>query len=251
MAQRRVLVLGGTGEGRGLASGLTAQGIAVTSSLAGRVSSPRLPEGEVRVGGFGGVEGLTEYLTAQGFSAVVDATHPFAARITANAAAACRATGTPLLVLHRPPWQPQPGDRWTSAPDIPGAAALLEATPATTRVLLTTGRQETRAFAPLPQHFWLRAVEPPDGPLPEHCRIILDRGPFTLDAERKLLHENRIDVLVTKNSGGPMTAAKLAAAREAGVGVIMVERPPLPPGVPTVSAVESALSWLRDLPGQR
>lgn len=288
----KVLVLGGTGEGRALAAELVRRGIPVISSLAGRVSSPRLPEGEVRIGGFGGAAGLAEFISTERISAVVDATHPFAARITANAAAACRlatqdalstqgasstenalstreprnageapetrgprrgaenprpsqtSSSTVFFVLRRPEWVASDEDRWTRVADIASAAGRIAQTPSTTRVLLTTGRQETAAFAPLPQRFWLRAVERPDGPLPEHCETILDRGPFTLDGERELLRDKRIDVLVSKNSGGPMTAAKLTAARERGIEVVMVERPPIPAGVATVATVDEATQWL-------
>lgn len=239
----RVLVLGGTQEGRRLASELVSLGIPVVSSLAGRVSAPRLPPGEVRIGGFGGVEGLVEYLRSESISAIVDATHPFASGMTANAAAAGQETGKPLLILHRPAWQPTPGDRWTSVPNLTAAASRIAETFSETAVLLTTGRQETAAFAPLPQRFWLRAVELPDGPLPRRCEVILDRGPFVLPLERKLFQQKGIDKLVTKNSGGPLTAAKLTVARERGLEVIMVERPALPPGVPVVPDVASAVAW--------
>ena len=241
----RVLVLGGTNEGRLLAAELVSLGIEVVSSLAGRVSAPRLPEGETRVGGFGGIPGLVEYLEQESISAIVDATHPFAAGMTANAAVASKKTGKPLLILHRPAWQPTPEDHWTRVHNLTEAAARIAENPSATNVLLTTGRQETAAFAPLPQRFWLRAVEPPDGPLPQHCEIILDRGPFTLPGERNLLQENDIAKIVTKNSGGSMTAAKLTAARERGLEVIMVERPPLPPGLPVAQNVAEAASWVR------
>lgn len=221
--------------------------IEVVSSLAGRVSSPRLPEGETRIGGFGGVDGLIEYLESKRISAIVDATHPFAQRMTANATAASRKTGIPLLILNRPAWQPTPEDHWISVPHLTEAAARIAEKPASANILLTTGRQETAAFAALPQRFWLRAVEPPTGPLPQHCEIILDRGPFTLSGERKLLEQNDIATIVTKNSGGPMTAAKLTAARERGLEVVMVERPPLPAGVPVVQNVAAATAWIRKI----
>ncbi len=241
----RVLVLGGTNEGRLLAAEMVSLGIEVVSSLAGRVSSPRLPEGETRIGGFGGVDGLTEYLESKRIFAIVDATHPFAQRMTANATAASRKTGIPLLILHRPAWQPTPEDHWTSVPNLTEAAARIAEKSASANILLTTGRQETAAFAALPQRFWLRAVEPPTGPLPQNCEIILDRGPFTLSGERKLLEQNDIATIVTKNSGGLMTAAKLTAARERGLEVVMVERPPLPAGVPVVQNVAAATAWIR------
>jgi precorrin-6A/cobalt-precorrin-6A reductase len=238
-----VLVLGGTGEGRELAGQLAALGRPVISSLAGRVSAPLLPAGEVRIGGFGGVDGLTEYLRAQQFSAVVDATHPFAARITQNAATACAATGTPLLVLRRPPWTPVDGDHWTTVPDLRAAASMVSLLPADNVVLLTIGRQGVDAFAAAPQRFWLRAVDPPDAPVPAGCDLIIDRGPFTQDGELELLQRLAVDLLVTKNSGGPMTVAKLTAARILGLPVLMIERPALPGGVRVVDDVPTALAW--------
>jgi precorrin-6A/cobalt-precorrin-6A reductase len=243
-----VLVLGGTAEGRQLAEELVADGVAVMSSLAGRVSSPRLPAGETRIGGFGGAEGLAEYLVQHRIRAVVDATHPFAARITANAVTACERTETPLLVLHRPPWTARPGDRWTTVPDLPAAAATVARHHPDAAVLLTVGRQGVDAFADVGQRFWLRSVEPPDPPLPARHQILLDRGPFTPAGERELLQRLRIDVLVTKNSGGPMTAAKLTAARELELPVVMVDRPALPPGVTTADSVTAARAWLAPKP---
>jgi precorrin-6A/cobalt-precorrin-6A reductase len=243
-----VLVLGGTTEGRDLATALDQSGVPVISSLAGRVSAPRLPPGRSRSGGFGGIDGLTEFLTTERIRAVVDATHPFAARITANAAAACARTGVPLLVLRRRPWYRGPDDAWTPVPDLPTAAAEIARRTDDLTVLLTTGRQSAAVFRDLPQRFWLRAVDPPEpGWLPRRCELILDRGPYSLAAERELLRQNGIDLMVTKNSGGSMTAAKLTAAREAGVEVLVVERPALPVGVgpfDVVDSVEAALRWL-------
>lgn len=238
------LVLGGTAEGRVLATELVAAGVPVISSLAGRVATPRLPPGTVRVGGFGGPDGLAEYLAEQQISAVVDATHPFAAGITANAAAACAQTGTPLLVLRRPPWTATDGDRWTMTPDLPSAAMALANHDPDAAVLLTIGRQGVAAFSSAPQRFWLRAVDPPDGPLPARTEVILDRGPFTVEDEKLLLQRLSVEVLVTKNSGGTMTAAKLTAARELGLPVIMIERPSLPADVQVVDDVRTALTWL-------
>jgi precorrin-6A/cobalt-precorrin-6A reductase len=240
-----VLILGGTAEGRILATELAAAGVAVVSSLAGRVSAPRLPPGEVRVGGFGGAAGLADYLAAQQISAVVDATHPFAARITANAATACAGTGTPLLVLRRPPWIATDGDRWTTVPDLPAAATTLADHGPEAAVLLTVGRQGVDAFSTAPQRFWLRAVDPPQARLPARTEVVLDRGPFTVDGELALLKRFSIDVLVTKNSGGPMTVAKLVAARALGLPVIVVDRPALPPDVQVADDVRTALEWTR------
>jgi precorrin-6A/cobalt-precorrin-6A reductase len=220
-----------------------AGGRRVVSSLAGRVSHPLLPAGEVRLGGFGGPDGLTAWMRAEGVTAVVDATHPFAARISASAVAAARAVGTPLLVLRRPGWQPQPGDDWTRVPDVPAAAAALVARAGP--VFLTTGRGGLAHFATLPHRFVIRTVDPPDPPLPAHAVLVQSRGPYRLEDERALLTGHGIRVLVTKDSGGQMTSAKLVAARELGVPVVMVDRPPLPdPSVPTVADPAAALAWV-------
>ncbi|GAA3966835.1 cobalt-precorrin-6A reductase [Gordonia caeni] len=240
----RVLLLGGTGEARALAAVLTGEQIPVISSLAGRVRNPRLPVGEVRVGGFGGVDGLADWLRDNEIRAVVDATHPFAAQITANAHAACTRTGVPLLRLARPAWQPGPDDRWFSVPDI-GAAATAVAERGG-RVFLTTGRQDAGAFAGISDAWFLiRVVDPPAGPLPPHRGILSSRGPYDLDGERALLAEHRIDVLVTKNSGGELTRAKLAAAADAGIDVVMVQRPPEPDDLARVDSVAAAADWVR------
>ncbi|OLT02828.1 cobalt-precorrin-6A reductase [Pseudonocardia sp. CNS-004] len=236
----RVLVLGGTTEGRLLAGELVADH-EVTVSLAGRVRSPLPLPGEVRVGGFGGVDGLAAWLRGHGTDAVVDATHPFASTMTAHAAAACAVTGVPLLRLQRPAWTPVPGDCWETVPDLPAAADLAAALG--DRIFLTTGRSGLAVFAPVDRWFLVRSVDPPEPPVPARMQVLLDRGPFTLDGERALLREHRIDVLVTKNSGGP--ALKLAAARELGVPVVMVQRPALPPGVTVVPTVGAALDRLR------
>jgi precorrin-6A/cobalt-precorrin-6A reductase len=238
----RVLLLGGTGEARRLAEELVADGVDVVSSLAGAVADPVLPAGEVRVGGFGGAEGLAAWLGGQRVSAVVDATHPFAAGITANAAAACAAAGVPLLRLQRPGWAPGPGDDWRWVDTLEEAA---DAVAGFGHVFLTTGRRGLAAFAGLTGEVLLRTVDPPEPPLPPRTTVVLERGPFALDDERALLREHEVDVLVTKDSGGGMTAAKLVAARERGIPVVVVRRPPVPPGVPVVATVEEALTWVR------
>jgi precorrin-6A/cobalt-precorrin-6A reductase len=256
----RILILGGTSEARQLAAELTKTGTDVISSLAGRVSRPRLPEGPVRIGGFGGEDGLAEFLAVEDITHVVDATHPFAATITANAARAAARAGVPLLVLRRPEWEPAPG--WDVVPDIQAAAAAVRRWPGEA-VFLTTGRRDLGAFAADDAHqFLVRAVDPPDvaasaardsaaaaaaadpAHLPPRMTLILDRGPYTVEGETALMRENGIGLLVTKNSGGPMTAAKLQAARDLGVQVVMVRRPPLPPGVAAVPTVGDALRWL-------
>jgi len=236
----RVLLLAGTAEARRLAAALGGRSaIELTSSLAGAVPVPLLPEGDVRIGGFGAA-GLTGWLRDHATDAVVDATHPFASTMTAHAAAACALVGVPLLRLQRPAWTPDPGDDWRMVPDLAAAAEAVAAQG--DRVFLTTGRTGLAAFASVDRWFLVRSVDPPEPPVPARMRVLLDRGPFTLDGERALLREHAIDVLVTKNSGGP--AAKLAAARELGVPVVVVERPPLPRGVNAVSTVAAARDWV-------
>lgn len=238
----RVLVLGGTADARALATALASQeNTQVTSSLAGRVRDPRLPDGQVRIGGFGGVDGLAEYLADENITAVVDATHPFAEGITANAFAACRRATVPMLTLHRPGWAEQPADRWHRVASLTAAADLLPEFG--DRVFLTTGRLGLSHFAHLDQWFLVRTVDEPDPPLPRRSIVVRTRGPFSVDDERALLRDHRIDVLVTKDSGGDMTAAKLEAARELRIPVIVVQRPPLP-DVPAVYTVEDAVRWL-------
>ncbi|SNS66457.1 precorrin-6A/cobalt-precorrin-6A reductase [Geodermatophilus pulveris] len=239
----RVLVLGGTAEARQLAARLVAAGADVLSSLAGRVADPPLPPGGVRVGGFGGVAGLTAALDGdpRPFAAVVDATHPFAATMTAHAAAAAAATGTPLLRLQRPGWTARPGDDWRWVDTLEQAAAAMTGHRC---AFVTTGRQGLAAFAGLAAPCVVRSVDPPAPPLPPRATVVLDRGPFTVAGERALMVAHGVDVVVTKDSGGSMTAAKLTAARELGVPVVLVRRPPLPAGVPVVATVEEALAWL-------
>jgi precorrin-6A/cobalt-precorrin-6A reductase len=186
---------------------------------------------------------LAAWLRAEEVNAVVDATHPFAARISASAVAATTMAGVPLLVLRRPGWQAEPGDDWIRVPDVPAAAAALLGRDGP--VLLTTGRGGLAHFADLPHHFVIRTVDPPDPPLPAHHVLVRSRGPYRLDDERTLLREHGVRVLVTKDSGGSMTAAKLAAARELGVPVVMVDRPAIPdPAVSTVENPDGAVAWL-------
>ncbi|HEY1973176.1 MAG TPA: cobalt-precorrin-6A reductase [Pseudonocardia sp.] len=238
-----VLILGGTGEARRLATELAARArTRVVSSLAGRVSRPALPPGEVRIGGFGGVTGLLDYLAAQRVAAVVDATHPFAATITRSAVEATGRLGVPLVLLRRPGWTPVEGDDWRWVSSLDAAADALR--DMGERVFLSTGRTGLAAFAGLDRHWFLvRSVEPPEPPTPARMRVLLDRGPFTVEGETRLFTEHRIEVLVTKDSGGEMTSAKLAAARALEVPVLIQARPPVPP-VPTESTVAGALRWL-------
>lgn len=239
-----VLILGGTSEARRLAADLAARpGVRVTTSLAGRVARPGALDGEVRIGGFGGAEGLADWLRANHVDALVDATHPFAEAITANAAHAATATGTPAVVLRRPGWRPGPGDRWHDTDSLPAAAETLPRLGH--RVFLTTGRLGLAAFAHLRDlHFVVRSVEPPEPPLPPDTEVVLARGPFGLADETDLLRAHRIEVLVTKDSGGEATAAKLTAARELGLPVVVVRRPPLPEGVTPVPDVAGVLARL-------
>lgn len=240
----RVLLLGGTGEARALAAVLVGAGVDVESSLAGRVSRPALPVGPVRTGGFGGIDGLADHLTYGGFGAVVDATHPFATGISGNAAAASRATGVPLVRLQRPGWAVRPGAdayAWVdSVEDARDAAGTLG-----TRPFVTTGRQQLDAYARWDDRYVLaRVVDPPEWEVPASWEVLLTRGPFTLEAETQLLTSRRTDVLLTKDSGGPLTEAKLDAADALGVPVVVVRRPPVPDGVEVVEDVEAAARWV-------
>jgi precorrin-6A/cobalt-precorrin-6A reductase len=236
-----VLVLGGTSEARALAAALAGRGVPVVSSLAGRVANPRLPVGGVRIGGFGGPEGLAAWLGENDVSAVVDATHPFAKFIGNSAVTGARLAGVPMLRLQRPGWRPGPGDRWLWVDDLQQAADALPTLGE--RVFLTSGRQGLSAFAPLGLWFLIRCVDPPTPPLPAHHEVILDRGPYLLEAETELMRAHRVDVLVTKDSGGTMTAAKLDAARALGLPVLVVRRPERPEA-PTVDTVEAAERWV-------
>ncbi|MBQ0825869.1 cobalt-precorrin-6A reductase [Streptomyces tagetis] len=244
-----VLILGGTTEARRLAAALAERpGVRVTTSLAGRVGTPAPLPGEVRVGGFGGADGLAAWLRDRRVDALVDATHPFAASITAHASAAAAATGVPAVILRRPGWRPGPGDHWHPAGSLADAAALLPALGR--RIFLTTGRLGLAAFAHLDgAHFLARSVEPPEPPLPPDTEILLARGPFDVAGETALLRAHRIDVLVTKDSGGDATAAKLTAARALALPVVVVRRPPPPPGAHVVRDVPAALEHLAPVLG--
>ncbi|GAA5078718.1 cobalt-precorrin-6A reductase [Nocardia iowensis] len=204
-----------------------------------------MPVGAVRVGGFGGVDGLREWLRTNEIGALVDATHPFAGVISANAAAAATDLGLPLVHVRRPGWSAQPGDRWIRVPDL--AAAAKSVGELGERVFLTIGRQGVGAFAGLTRPWFLiRAIDPPEGALPANHELLLARGPFTLEDESRLLADKRIDVLVTKDSGGDQTDAKLIAARSAGIPVVMIDRPPLPDAAVVMETVAQAWDWLRE-----
>lgn len=241
----RVLVLGGTSEARAVAAGLDGRpGIQVVSSLAGRVHRPALPAGEVRLGGFGGASGLASWIGEHQVDAVLDATHPFAARISSAAVEACAGTGTPLLRLQRPGWAERPdAGGWHWVDGAQGAAAALP--DLGSRVFLTTGRQQLAAFYPLLPRLWFlaRCVDEPRPAPPAGVEVLLARGPYTVEGESALVRRHRLDVLVTKDSGGGYTVAKLDAAAALGLPVVVIRRPP-PPPAPTVTTVTQALAWL-------
>lgn len=241
----RVLLLGGTAEARALAAALVEADVEVVSSLAGRVSKPRMPVGDVRVGGFGGVDGLAAALGAGGFTHLVDATHPFAVRMTANAGAASLVADVPCLRLARPGWSEHPdAAAWHWVDGYDEARELAEQLGAI-RPFITTGRQTLDHYASWgDRDVVLRVVEPLDEQAPVRWTVLLDRGPFDVTDERALLSEHRVDALLTKDSGGAYTAAKLTAAAELGVPVIVVRRPQVPAGVAEVDTVEEVLTWL-------
>ena len=243
---RRLLILGGTHEAAELARRLAGRpDLRVVTSLAGRTRAPAALPGEVRRGGFGGVEGLCAYLGEAGIDLLIDATHPFAGIMPHSAAAACARLGMPRLRLLRPAWRAGSGDRWTDVPDAHAAADALHRTAC--RVFLATGRQGITAFSGLHQIWFLvRLIDTPEQTLPlAHHTLILGRGPFEEDAEIALLKSHEIDTVVSKNSGGGATHAKIAAARSLGLPVVMIARPHQPSGA-TVNDVDAALDWLVD-----
>lgn len=239
---RPVLILGGTSEARALAAALVTSGVRVVSSLAGRVASPRLPEGEVRIGGFGGPKGLAAWLTEHEIAAVVDATHPFAERIGDSAVRGTWLAGVPLLRLERPGWVAGPGDDWHWVDTLSDAATMVPSFGS--RAFLTSGRQGLSAFAHVRDVWFLaRCVDPPSPPLPPRLEVLLSRGPYRVADELALLRRYDIDVLVTKDSGGSLTSAKLIAARQLRVPVVVVRRPPRAAGR-SVTSVEDAGAWV-------
>lgn len=245
----RLLILGGTAEARELAAQLHGrEHLQVVSSLAGRLADPQLPEGEVRIGGFRDSGGLSEYLQANQVDVVIDATHPFASTISANAVEASKRVGCRLIRLDRPGWMETEGDDWRRVPDLAAAAATVAAAPPGV-VFLTTGRRDLAAFAGDANHQYLvRAVEKPTGGLPPRTSILLARGPFTLEAELSLMRDHRVTLLVSKDTGGSMTGSKLGAARMQGIPVVLVDRPPPPSAfadVVTVATADEALSRLQ------
>jgi len=237
------LVLGGTTEATALCRALSEAGMGGTISFAGRVARPVRQPLPQRIGGFGGVAGLVRYLKDHRISHVIDATHPFAAQMSAHAVLACAEAGVPLIALTRAPWHAGPGDAWTHVPGIPGAVAALSR-PAT-RVMLAVGRMHLAEFAPNPQHFYLlRLIDAPDAALPfADCAIVQDRGPFSVEGDLALMRDHRIGLVVSKNSGGSGAFAKLAAARQLGLPVIMIDRPALPERR-EAHAPQEVLAWL-------
>ncbi len=241
----RLLLLGGTSEARALSERLAREnGVDAIVSLAGRTRAPLASPLPTRVGGFGGVEGLQRYLVESRIDRVIDATHPFAERISANARVACASLGIPLAVLAREAWRRQAGDRWIEVADMAGAVAALGQSPR--RVFLTIGRLSAPAFRAAPQHFYLiRSIEPPEaGELPPSAELLLARGPFSRDDETQLMREREIDVLVTKNSGGPLTYAKIEAARALALETIVVS-PPSAQAEMRLENLEAALDFAR------
>jgi precorrin-6A/cobalt-precorrin-6A reductase len=238
-----LLILGGTFEATALCRRIADLGLAATVSLAGRVAKPAplaLPQ---RVGGFGGAEGLVCHIRAHRITHVIDATHPFAAKISANAVQACAATNTPLVALTRAPWKQQPGDDWAHVPDIPAAVAALCGR--AERIFLALGRMNLAGFAAQPQHFYLlRLIDPPEAPLPlPHHHALIARGPFAEPGDRALLQAHGITRIVSKNAGGTGAVAKISAARSLGLPVLMIDRPAIPPRDEATS-VAQVLNWL-------
>jgi precorrin-6A/cobalt-precorrin-6A reductase len=239
----RALLLGGTGDANALAHALARARIDAVYSYAGRTQIPLGHTLPTRIGGFGGSAGLADYIRQQGITHVIDATHPFAAEMSRHAVEACAETNTPLIALERLPWTRAAGDNWTEVADIDASVAALPDAPA--RVFLAIGRQHIAPFAAKPQHsYMLRFVDAPGGTLPlPNAEVIVSRGPFTPDGDRELMTSRRIDILVARNSGGSGARAKIDAARELGIPVIMIVRPGLPER-PRVESAADVMAWL-------
>ncbi|OCK53970.1 cobalt-precorrin-6A reductase [Bradyrhizobium sp. LMTR 3] len=240
----RALILGGTSEANLLADAVACAGCNAIYSYGGRTRAPANQPLPTRIGGFGGVNGLAEFIRREGITHLVDATHPFAAEMSRNAVAACETTGIPLIALERAPWAKGTGDTWIEAANISSAAAALPDNRA--RVFLAIGRQHITAFSARPQHaYTLRFVDPPDGPLPfPDGDVIVSRGPFTLAGELEMMRARGIEWVVARNSGGAGARAKIDAARELGLPVVMLKRPELPDR-PRVESVTEVMQWLR------
>ncbi|WP_062793060.1 cobalt-precorrin-6A reductase [Sphingobium herbicidovorans] len=240
---RNILILGGTTQASALAKTLAERGERAVLSYAGRTDNPRAQPVPVRVGGFGGVAGLAAYLAREGVTHLIDATHPFAATMSAHAVDAARLANVPHAMLTRPAWQAGEGDRWSHVRDIAGAVQALEGPPR--RVMLALGRMHVAAFAAQPQHHYLlRFVDAPNAPpaLPSH-HLVVDRGPFTLEGDLALMRAHGIDLIVAKNAGGDGARAKLDAARALGLPVVMIDRPPLP-HAHVLEQVGDVLAWI-------
>jgi precorrin-6A/cobalt-precorrin-6A reductase len=242
-ATMRALLLGGTGDANALAQALARARIDAIYSYAGRTQIPLGHALPTRIGGFGGAMGLADYIRQENITHVIDATHPFAAEMSRHAVEACAAAHTPLIALERAPWTRVNGDNWSDVADIDAAVRGLPDTPA--RAFLAIGRQHIAPFAAKPQHaYTLRFVDAPEGALPlPNVEVIVSRGPFTLQSDRELMASRKIDVLVARNSGGNGARAKIDAARELGIPVIMITRPALPER-PRVDSVEEVMAWL-------
>ncbi len=240
---KHILILGGTGEARRLAPMLLDAGYKVTTSLAGVTSEPMLPRGDVRTGGFGGVEGLVEYVQGENVAAIVDATHPFAAQITRHGFEAAKQAGITYVRLERRPWKPLGREQWRLMPDVDAAVKGLKQD---ARVFVTIGRKDLPKFATRQDLSILaRSIEPPEMELPENWKFIQGRPPFTVYDEAELMRAHKINVLVTKNAGGKAVSAKLQAARELGVSIMMIERPV----IEDIRKVRTVDQVMRFLPG--
>jgi len=240
----RLLILAGTSEASALARRLADEpDVEAVLSLAGATANPAPAPIARRIGGFGGPEGLQAYLRDENIDAVVDATHPFAARMSANALSACRASGVPLVVFTRPPWTRREGDRWTEVATMDEAVEALG--PKRKIVFLTQGRLELAAFTRAPQHRYIvRVIDPPAeaAALPDR-RMVLTRGPFALEDELALMGREKVEILVTKNSGGAATYPKIEAARMLGIEVVILRRPK-PPEANTLTAIDDVMAWI-------
>lgn len=247
----KVLILGGTGDAVKLAAKLASiPDLEITTSLAGRTRKPLALDGDVRVGGFGGVTGLVNYLQAHKIDLLIDATHPCAGQISWNGAIACANTKIPHLMLLRPEWRKVKGDRWIEAKSVEAAALVIseQLSQLGTRVFITSGRQQLEPFFNLAladpkMWFLIRCIDPPDLVIP-NSKVLLDRGAFSLEGERQLLIEERIDVIVSKNSGGDATYAKIIAARELNIPIVMIQRPTMPI-CEQVGTTEEAIAWVK------
>jgi precorrin-6A/cobalt-precorrin-6A reductase len=240
----RILILGGTAEARLLAERLSAQpNLTLTLSLAGRTRQPAPQPVAVRTGGFGGPAGLASYLSSERIDVLIDATHPYAAQMSANAAQAVASTGVAFIALRRPPWARVVGDRWIEVADVAEAVHVLGSTPR--RVFVALGRKEVAPLCAAPQHHYLvRSVDPINPPLPiPHCAYVTGRGPFSEADERRLLEEFKADFVLAKNSGGGATYGKITAARALGLTVVMVRRPQLP-DCASSETIDGVVAWL-------